>query len=55
MSSRPAAEVSWTVGGARLLSDAEVRHPQDARIEELMDRAVEIRYPNQPAKRSSGG
>jgi thioredoxin-like negative regulator of GroEL len=37
----------------RLLSDAAVRHPQDARIEELMDRAVEIRYPSQPAKRSS--
>jgi thioredoxin-like negative regulator of GroEL len=39
----------------RLLSDASVRHPQDARIEALMDRAVEIRYPSRPAKRSAGG
>jgi predicted Zn-dependent protease len=37
----------------RLLSDASVRHPQDGRIEELMDRAIEIRYPSRPAKRST--
>ena len=37
----------------RLLSDASVRHPEDARIEDLMDRAIEIRYPSQPARRST--
>ncbi len=36
----------------RVLSDASVRHPGDDRIEALMDRAIEIRYPSSPAKLS---
>ena len=36
----------------RMLSDASLQHPEDARISALMDRAIEIRYPISPAKHS---
>jgi thioredoxin-like negative regulator of GroEL len=36
----------------RVLADASVRTPNEPRIEELMDRAIEIRYPSRPAKLS---
>jgi hypothetical protein len=29
-----------------VLSDALLRHPEDRRVQALMDRALEIRYPN---------
>lgn len=47
------AEALLTAGrvddAIRVLSDASLAHPDDPRIDALMDRAIEIRYPSTPA------